>query len=91
MKTMKRVISTALLLCMLAALMSVSAFALAGDYVEVNENVYYSVFSTETSVLAPGITQEINYAQSADNKQMVYYIRYIQTRVLFSGSTKRAV
>ena len=35
MKIMKRLVSTALLLCMLAALMSVSAFALAGDYVTV--------------------------------------------------------
>lgn len=40
MKTMKRVISTALLLCMLAALMSVSAFALAGDAVELTASQY---------------------------------------------------
>lgn len=39
MKTMKRVISTALLLCMLAALMSVSAFAVGGN-VTLSANVY---------------------------------------------------
>ena len=47
---------------------------LAGDYVDVTENEYYEVFSSESAVLAPGITQEIKYATSADNKQMVYYI-----------------
>ena len=39
MKTMKRVISSALLLCMLAALLSVSAFA-AGGSVDLTANVY---------------------------------------------------
>lgn len=38
------------------------------------ENGYYSVFSTEHSVLAPGIEQDINYAQTADGKQIVYYV-----------------
>ncbi len=47
---------------------------LAGDYVDVTENPYYEVFDSSISVLAPGITQEIKYATSADNKQMVYYI-----------------
>ncbi len=47
---------------------------LGGDYVEVTNNPYYTVFSSETSVLAPGITQNIKYATSADDKQMVYYI-----------------
>ncbi len=47
---------------------------LAGDYVPVIDNPYYENFSTETSILAPGITQEINYATSADGKQMVYYL-----------------
>ena len=47
---------------------------LAGDYVDVTENDYYEVFSSQNAVLAPGITQEIKYATSADNKQMVYYI-----------------
>lgn len=47
---------------------------LAGDYVELTDNKFYSVFSTEMSTLAPGITQEINYALTADNKQIAYYI-----------------
>lgn len=38
------------------------------------ENGYYTVFSTESSILAPGITQDINYAQTADGKQIVYYV-----------------
>ena len=46
---------------------------LAGDYVEVTENPYFTVFETETSTLAPGIVQNIKKATSADNKQMVYY------------------
>ncbi len=37
-------------------------------------NGYYSVFSKEHSILAPGITQDINYAQTADGKQIVYYV-----------------
>jgi hypothetical protein len=47
---------------------------LAGDYVEKNENIYYEVFNSNMSVLAPGITQEYYQATSADGKQMVYYI-----------------
>ena len=47
---------------------------LAGDFVEVTENPYFSVFSSESSTLAPGITQEIRYATSADGKQMAYYL-----------------
>ncbi|MBQ4141545.1 MAG: phosphodiester glycosidase family protein [Clostridia bacterium] len=38
------------------------------------ENGYYTVFSNEHSILAPGITQDINYAQTADGKQIVYYV-----------------
>lgn len=37
-------------------------------------NDYYSVFSTNTTTIAPGITQTINYALTKDNKQIVYYI-----------------
>ena len=37
-------------------------------------NGYYSVFSNEHSILAPGIEQDINYAQTADGKQIVYYV-----------------
>ena len=47
---------------------------LAGDYVDVVENPYYSVFSSSSSTLAPGITQKIEMATSADGKQMVYYL-----------------
>ena len=47
--------------------------SLAGDYVEVTENPYFTVFSSETSTLAPGVIQNIRHATSADNKQMVYY------------------
>ena len=47
---------------------------LAGDFVDVTENSYFTVFSSESSTLAPGITQDIKKATSADNKQMVYYI-----------------
>ncbi len=47
---------------------------LAGDYVEKNENIYYEVFNSSTSVLAPGITQEYYQATSVDGKQMVYYV-----------------
>ena len=47
---------------------------LAGDYVDVVENPYYTVFSSESSTLAPGITQQIKMATSADNKQMIFYI-----------------
>ena len=37
------------------------------------ENPYYTVFSSEASTLAPGIEQNINYALTADEKQIVYY------------------
>ena len=37
-------------------------------------NGYYTVFSNEHSILAPGIEQDINYAQTADGKQIVYYV-----------------
>ncbi len=48
---------------------------LAGDYVENTENLVYEEFSCETSVLAPGITQQIKMANSKiDGKQMVYYL-----------------
>ena len=38
------------------------------------ENGYYTVFSEEHSILAPGIEQDIKYAQTVDGKQIVYYI-----------------
>ncbi len=46
---------------------------LAGDYVDLIDNPYFTVFASETSNLAPGIVQSIKHATSADNKQMVYY------------------
>ncbi|MBR6740976.1 MAG: phosphodiester glycosidase family protein [Clostridia bacterium] len=39
-----------------------------------NGNGYYSIFSSTESILAPGITQKINYAVTTDNKQIVYYV-----------------
>ena len=47
---------------------------LAGDYVESTENPYLTPFHSESSVLAPGITQVLKQATAADGKQMVYYI-----------------
>ncbi|MBQ7922069.1 MAG: phosphodiester glycosidase family protein [Clostridia bacterium] len=41
---------------------------------EETDNDYYSVFSTAESILAPGISQEIKYAQTVDGKQIVYYV-----------------
>ena len=38
------------------------------------ENPYYSVFSSDTTTVAPGVTQTINYALTTDEKQIVYYI-----------------
>ena len=38
------------------------------------ESPYYSVFSSTESVLAPGITQTINFATTADGKQIAYYV-----------------
>ena len=47
---------------------------LAGDYVESDGNDLFTVFSSETAVLAPGITQQIKMATNADGKQIVYYL-----------------
>ncbi|MCD7860257.1 MAG: phosphodiester glycosidase family protein [Firmicutes bacterium] len=44
------------------------------DDTDDGDNAYYSVFSSTTTTLAPGVTQEINYALTADDKQIVYYI-----------------
>ncbi|MBR2339001.1 MAG: phosphodiester glycosidase family protein, partial [Clostridia bacterium] len=41
---------------------------------DVATNGYYSVFSNEHSILAPGIEQDIKYAQTVDGKQIVYYV-----------------
>lgn len=37
------------------------------------DNDYYTVFSSTASTLAPGIEQDITYAMTADNKQIVFY------------------
>ncbi len=47
---------------------------LAGDFIEVEENIYFNVYQTETATLAPGIVQKINYANTADGRTMVYYL-----------------
>ena len=47
---------------------------LAGDYVEITDNEYFTVFSEESSVLAPGITQQKKLATTADNKQIAFYL-----------------
>ena len=47
---------------------------LAGDFVEVTDNKYFTVFSSEHSTLAPGITQDKKLATTKDNKQIAYYI-----------------
>ena len=39
-----------------------------------DSNQFYSVFSSTTTTLAPGVTQTIKYANTVDDKQMVYYI-----------------
>ncbi len=38
------------------------------------DNEYYSVFSSASSILAPGVEQTIKYAMTADNQQIVYYL-----------------
>ena len=45
----------------------------SGDQEE-EESPYYSVFSSTESVLAPGISQTINFATTSDGKQIVYYV-----------------
>ena len=37
-------------------------------------NRYYSVFSSTESQIAPGVSQTVKYAYTADEKQVVYYI-----------------
>ena len=47
---------------------------------EAAANGYYTVFNNEHSVLAPGITQDINYAQTVDGKQIVYYVATVDVK-----------
>ena len=37
-------------------------------------NGYYSIFSSTDSNLAPGVSQSINYAYTADDKQIAFYV-----------------
>ena len=47
---------------------------LAGDSVNWVDNIYYTVTGSEKTTLSEGITLERLSAQSADNKQMLYYL-----------------
>ena len=47
---------------------------LAGDFAEAPDKSYFDVFSSETSTLAPGITQDKRLATTADGKQLAYYL-----------------
>jgi len=47
---------------------------MGGDYVDSITNPYFEPFSTVNSNLAPGITQTVKQATTADGKQTVYYI-----------------
>ena len=49
-------------------------YELTGNLSEKDVNDLYSVFSTSSQNLAPGVKQEIKYALTADDKQIVYYI-----------------
>ena len=53
-------------------LYSLAKDKLGTDIEETND--YYSVFSSESSILAPGITQVKKLATTADDKQIAYYI-----------------
>lgn len=41
---------------------------------EPGDEAYYSVFSSNTTTIAPGVSQTVNYALTRDDKQIVYYI-----------------
>ena len=47
---------------------------LAGDYVAPVQNIYYTETTSEKTTLTSGVTLERLTAQSADDKQMVYYL-----------------
>ena len=47
------------------------------DEPEPIENDFYTVFSNTKSTLAPGVTQEIKLAITADDKQIAYYVATI--------------
>ena len=49
-------------------------YELTGVITDKPSNDYYSVYSSETSTLAPGVTQTLRSATSRDGKTLVYYI-----------------
>ena len=49
-------------------------YELTGVITDRPSNDYYSVYSSETSTLAPGVTQTLRSATSRDGKTLVYYI-----------------
>ena len=44
------------------------------------DDAYYSVFSSDTTTVAPGVTQTINYALTKDDKQMLTNLQTIRNR-----------
>ncbi len=83
MKKVKRMFSMIMVLAMLFSCLGLSSFAAGDGGAESQEQAstwsgddfsYLTKFSSEKSVLAPGISQEINMAITADGKQMRYYI-----------------
>ena len=49
-------------------------YMLTGTVTDKPSNKYYTVYSSETSTLAPGVTQTLRSATAADGKTLVYYI-----------------
>ena len=49
-------------------------YELTGVITDRPSNDYYSVYSSETSTLAPGVTQTLRSATAKDGKTLVYYI-----------------
>ena len=72
MKTKCFVKTISLLVAVIMLLGLVPMSALASDTDFVSET--HTRFSTTESIIAPGVTQSINYAYSKDGKQMVYYV-----------------
>ena len=49
-------------------------YELTGTVTDKPSNGYYTVYSSETSTLAPGVTQALKSATAKDGKTLVYYI-----------------
>ena len=49
-------------------------YELTGGITDKPSNDYYTVYSSETSTLAPGVTQTLRSATAKDGKTLVYYI-----------------